>query len=670
MRLSSVFAIGGVFLTAAILCLVCARFAVSVVEDTSRHSVRNTLDENGMTWTEVDANGLHVFLAGTAPSEATRFKALSIAGSVVDAARVIDQMLVQDTGQIAAPRFSMEILRNDSGVSLIGLVPASMDREGFVEQVEAAVEGEPVADFLESADYPAPETWEAATAYALRSLKDLKRTKISLDAEQISVTAMTESAAVKADMETRLARRLPDGVKLALNISAPRPVITPFTLRFVIGEEGARFDACSADTEAARERIVKAARAAGLTGKANCLIGLGVPSPNWAVAAEQAIKAVDDLGGGVVTFSDADISLVALEGTPQGEFDNVVGTLESALPEVFALHAVLPEPPDETTPETPEFTATLSPEGMVQIRGRIATAAERKLVESFARARFTSDGVHMSARVAEGLPEGWTFKVLTALDALSYLSNGVVRVSPDEMQITGQTGQADAGSIISGMLSEKLGEGAQYEIDVRYREELDPVASLPTPEECESRIARIQETRKINFEPGSANIDASGSEIMDDIAEILKQCGEITMEIGGHTDSQGREVMNQQLSQARAQTVLNELRMRRVLTASITAVGYGETQPIEDNGTEEGREANRRIEFRVIKPVEIVEEQTTLESLEGSSEEQSDTEEADGQADEGAEGSGDEAGEAEEGAADAADSADGETQEDTADEQN
>lgn len=664
MRLSSVFAIGGVFLTAAILCLVCARFAVSVVEDTSRNSVRNTLDESGMTWTQVDANGLHVFLAGTAPSEATRFKALSIAGSVVDAARVIDQMLVEDTDQIAAPRFSMEILRNDSGVSLIGLVPASMDRAGFVEQVEAAVGDEPVADFLESADYPAPAAWDEATAYALRSLKDLKRTKISLDAEKISVTAMTESAAVKADMETRLARRLPEGVKLSLNISAPRPVITPFTLRFVVGEDGARFDACSADTQEARERIVEAAREAGMTGKANCLIGLGVPSPNWSVAAEQAIKAVHDLGGGVVTFSDADISLVALEGTPQGEFDNVVGTLESSLPEVFALHAVLPEPPDETTPETPEFTATLSPEGMVQIRGRVATTAERKLVDSFARARFTSDGVHMSARVAEGLPEGWTFRILTALDALSYLSNGVVRVSPDGMEIRGQTGQADAGTAISGMLSEKLGEGAQYEIDVDYREELDPVASLPTPEECEARIAEIQETRKINFEPGSANIDASGAEIMDDIAEILKQCGEITMEIGGHTDSQGREVMNQQLSQARAQTVLNELRMRRVLTASISAVGYGETQPIEDNSTEEGREANRRIEFKVIRPVEIVEEQTTLESLEGSSEEQSDSEGAAGEADDDA------AGEADEGAADAADTQDGETQEDTADEQN
>ena len=57
--------------------------------------------------------------------------------------------------------------------------------------------------------------------------------------------------------------------------------------------------------------------------------------------------------------------------------------------------------------------------------------------------------------------------------------------------------------------------------------------------------------------------------------------------------------MNQQLSQQRADAVLNALMERRVLTGRITAIGYGEEQPIADNETEEGREANRRIEFKL-----------------------------------------------------------------------
>src|SRR6056297_3321931 len=135
MRLSSLFSIFAVFVVAAVLSLLAARFAVTAIEDGSRTAVLEELDRESLTWAEVDANGLQVFLAGTAPNEAMRFKALTAAGKVVDAARVIDQMLVEDSMKIAPPRFSIEILRNDSGISLIGLVPASTDRGDLVDEI-------------------------------------------------------------------------------------------------------------------------------------------------------------------------------------------------------------------------------------------------------------------------------------------------------------------------------------------------------------------------------------------------------------------------------------------------------------------------------------------------------------------------------------------------------
>jgi len=74
---------------------------------------------------------------------------------------------------------------------------------------------------------------------------------------------------------------------------------------------------------------------------------------------------------------------------------------------------------------------------------------------------------------------------------------------------------------------------------------------------------------------------------------------------------------------------LNELRARRVLTSSFTAKGYGESQPIGDNDTEEGREANRRIEFRLLlRPQPAEETETTLESLEEPGEEETGTTDA------------------------------------------
>ena len=625
MRLSSIFAIGAAFMVAAVLCLVVAQFSVTVIEDHSRQSVLEQLDNKGLTWAEVDADGLQVFLGGTAPTEATRFKALSTAGTVVDAARVIDQMLVEDSAVIAPPRFSVEILRNGSGISLIGLVPASTDREALLESIRKASGGDEVADLLDVADYQHPDTWELALDYAVRSLKSLQRTKISVDASRVEITAMTDSPEEKRATEIKLARSVPDDVRLSLSISAPRPVVTPYTLRFVYENDQGRFDACTADTDAARTTILAAAGKLGLKARPDCVIGLGVPSPKWAKAVELSIAALGDLGGGSVTFSDADISLNALQGTPQSMFDAVVGNLENTLPDVFALHSTLPAPVDDSAPEVPDFIATLSPEGQVQIRGRVGSEFMRDTVDSYAKARFSSDGVHTTARVAESLPEDWPLRVLAGLEALSYLSNGAVTITPDLVDVTGNTGRKDASTMIAGFLSDKLGDGDQFEINVNYKKTLDPVLGLPTPDECEALIAQVQVERKISFEPGSSNMDANGAAIMDDIAEILKKCGDIRMEIGGHTDSQGREGMNQQLSQERARAILDELRARRVLTSSINSKGYGESTPIADNKTEAGREANRRIEFRLIRPEPIKDEQTTLESLADPVEEGSQT---------------------------------------------
>lgn len=621
MRLSSIFTIAATFLAAAVFCVLMASFAVRIIEDNSRQAVRTTLEENDLGWAEVDANGLQVFLAGTAPSEASRFKALSVAGTVVDAARVIDQMLVEETQIMTPPRFSIEILRNDSGISLIGLLPASTDREDLMAGIAKATAGAPAKDLLESADYPEPETWDDALDFAVESLSLLPRTKISVDSTRVQIKAMVDSPEDKRRLETELARASPADVRLSLDISAPRPVITPFNLRFLIENGTAKFDACSADTEATRDRILRAAGRAGLETKADCTIGLGVPSPKWGEAVEQSIAALAELGGGSLTFSDADISLLVQEGTPQNTFDDVVGKLETSLPDVFALHAVLLQQEDQSEAVQPEFVATLSPEGLVQLRGRVSSDLARETLDSFAKARFSSRSVHMTARVAEGLPRDWALRTLTGLEALTYLSNGAVTVTPDQLTVVGDTGRQDASAEISGFLAGKLGEGSQFSIDVTYREALDPIASIPTPEECEERIASVQSERKINFEPGSSTIDGNGAAIMDDIAEILQECGDIRIEIGGHTDSQGREEMNERLSQERAQAVLNELRLRRVLTSSFTAKGYGESQPIADNGTEEGREANRRIEFRLLRPKPIEESETTLESLEEPGEE-------------------------------------------------
>ena len=224
----------------------------------------------------------------------------------------------------------------------------------------------------------------------------------------------------------------------------------------------------------------------------------------------------------------------------------------------------------------------------------------RGVAEYLAQARFGSDKGYVATRNVENLPDGWPVRVLAGIEALSELANGAVIVQPDLVTVRGDTGNVDARSDVARLLSDKLGDGARFEVFVTYKEALDPIASLPTVDECVADIKRIGTEQKITFEPGSAVVDASARPTLDAISAIFETCDILNfeIEIGGHTDSQGSEEGNQRISAQRAQAVLEQLLQRGVSTLKLTSVGYGETSPIADNDTEEGREANRRIEFK------------------------------------------------------------------------
>ncbi|NRA98634.1 MAG: OmpA family protein [Rhodobacteraceae bacterium] len=606
LRLSSYVLPALTLLAAAGLSVLAARAAVDRIEARAVEDVARVLSADGHDWVDVTVDGLQLTLSGTAQDEATRFRALTVAGTIVDTSRLIDSMSVAAAEAIQAPDFSIEILRNDDGIALFGLIPARADREALISQAERIEGVGEVTDLMESAEFRIPVGWRNAVEYSLIVLKELDSAKVSVMPGMVSVTATADSAERKIEVEKYLRGRTPDGVEVSLDISAPRQVIAPFTLRFVMDADGARFDACSADSPQTQARIFEAARAAGAEGELACTIGLGVPTTTWADAAEVSLAAVSELGGGTVTLSNADVTLIAPETTVEAEFDRVVGELDAALPEVFSLASVLPEPVkidgsgDSLT--TPEFVATRSPEGLLQMRGRLPDDLTRAAVESYAAAEFGADNIYPATRLDAELPEGWPVRVLAALEALGELNNGVVVVQPSYVELRGTTGNTEARANVARILSDRLGEGQDYNIEIAYEEALDPLAGLPTPQECVAAITEILSARKITFEPGSAEIDGASLETIDNIADVLRDCEGVPIEIGGHTDSQGRETMNQQLSQSRADAVLNAIMARRVLVGALSAKGYGETKPVADNGSEVGREANRRIEFKLIQP--------------------------------------------------------------------
>ncbi len=113
-------------------------------------------------------------------------------------------------------------------------------------------------------------------------------------------------------------------------------------------------------------------------------------------------------------------------------------------------------------------------------------------------------------------------------------------------------------------------------------------------------------TSLINFESGSASIKSASYPILDEIGNILVQWPKLKIEIGGHTDSQGSESLNQRLSDERAQAVLSYLTSNfDVKGSQFSTKGYGESSPIASNSTADGRKRNRRVEFTVLNRDEL-----------------------------------------------------------------
>lgn len=577
---------------------------------------------SGEEWVNVRANGLRLHLTGLAPDEAARFKVLESLGKFVDPARIRDEITILEAANVPPPKFSLEALRNEDRVSLIGLIPTKSGRANILESIDDISKNIEITDMLEEADHPLPETWEKSLEFGLDSLSRLQRSKISITEDTVVVSAVTESQEERAQFERTLLSNQPIGVRLEMNITAPRPVISPFSVRFNLEDNVATLDGCSADTAQTKNKIIKAAKDAGMVRPAMCNIGLGVPTPDWAKAVEMSIAAVAEMGGGSLTFTDSDVSLIASQDVPQAKFDTVIGRLENSLPDLFSLSAILPPKPiiDGQTGEivVPDFTATISPEGSIQLRGRLASEVSKTAVEAYAKSLFGHQDVYVQTRLDTNLPDGWSIRVLGGLEALAQLHHGALIVQPEEIEVRGVSGNEAAAGEISRILSVRVGSKQVFKINAEFDKKLAPRSTKVTPESCEADINSILTEYKIHFDPGKVDIKGNSNSVVTAIADVLRTCPKVKFEIQGHTDSSGSEELNLNLSQSRAEAVLSALLTRRVLTSGLSAKGYGSENPIADNGTEEGRELNRRIEFKLKNPTPSASAETAKPADQGS----------------------------------------------------
>ncbi len=165
----------------------------------------------------------------------------------------------------------------------------------------------------------------------------------------------------------------------------------------------------------------------------------------------------------------------------------------------------------------------------------------------------------------------------------------------------------------AGKIKIKLPQGDNYVVSLKNISDSTKyaVVSVPTLAEDEYftdpfivtikfQLARSYRLDNVHFDVDKATLRSDSYEQLTDLFEYLQRHPGIKIEIAGHTDNTGAAAHNLKLSQDRANAIRNYLLKKGIKATQVTAKGYGATDPVADNATEEGRQLNRRTEVRIL----------------------------------------------------------------------
>ena len=158
------------------------------------------------------------------------------------------------------------------------------------------------------------------------------------------------------------------------------------------------------------------------------------------------------------------------------------------------------------------------------------------------------------------------------------------------------------GRIIGAGLGGVAGGVVGYRMDQQIRELKEQTAGsgVDVTEVDNGNAILVNLPDGVTFDVGSYTIKPTFRDTLDTVAGSLRQYPDSLVDVYGHTDSTGSDAFNQRLSEQRAQAVSNYLSSQGVSSARIRWQGFGETVPIADNTTAEGRALNRRVEIKII----------------------------------------------------------------------
>jgi outer membrane protein OmpA-like peptidoglycan-associated protein len=383
------------------------------------------------------------------------------------------------------------------------------------------------------------------------------------------------------------------------------PEISPYETALAKGDDGSLAATGYAPSAAARDSL-----AAAVTGAEALALGHGAPE-GWGAALTAGAEALAPLDTGSFALTGATLTLSGTAATPAED-----GAARAALGGLAGFDPVIAI--EVTDPGLVEMALHYDAGDGYSLAGIVPRALG---ADGIARALgLGAIAGEVSTTFADQPELGGKLEALRGFAKL--FDSFTVDADNDNVAIHGNVlAGLDAGAVL-GQMTEAFGTGDGLTVvpaatqPADGSERVNAATGLrqvayggnwvtmpdfePTRSTCTEAATASVAAAPILFVTGSAELDPVSLATINEVAGIIHLCTRdagMRVIIGGHTDAEGDEAANYSLSLARARAVRDALAARGVAAQKMTAMGFGETEPVADNETEDGRAQNRRTTF-------------------------------------------------------------------------